>query len=320
MHCHNPAFLKSAAGGDHASGRGIYEKEGRFCLTCKAIIAPNNLPEIKDKSDGVWGKLVVIPFAAKFVDNPKASNKHKIDLTLERKLVACADTLLAFLVHYYPTYGQKSVRKPQYPKVVQESTQEYRYPFNMAQRFVDTWVVQKSDMKLPMEAMLTKLDEFCELIKNPNTSALHREIYTILKNMSTRGKVQIKIPNSDNTNLRGWEGITLRDEPWTLKDVEETGEEVETQIVQRKPVQKKDNVEMECEPPSQERTAKVIYPTYHVGGDICCVKVEEADVKVIQDIANTYSFGCSSREKSYRQKMRIRTSAFSVVQSSLTMV
>ncbi|KAJ3026615.1 hypothetical protein HDV00_011702 [Rhizophlyctis rosea] len=165
-----PDAAKSIAGGDGASARHGFGGLEKFRHTSKVIIAANNLPEIEDKTDGTWDKLVVLPFQAKFVDNPKAPHEHLIDFTLEKKLLACADTLLALLVDYYPTYRQQGVRRPQYPKVVRELTQAYRH--NIPQQFVDLWVVQKPGVKLLSEDLLTKLAQFRNLYKYANTPLL----------------------------------------------------------------------------------------------------------------------------------------------------
>ncbi|KAJ3028382.1 hypothetical protein HDV00_010457 [Rhizophlyctis rosea] len=235
-----PDVAKSIAGGDGASARHGLGREEKFRHTCKVIIAANNLPKIEDKTDGTWDKLVVIPFQAKFVDDPKAPHEHLIDLTLEKKLLACADTLLALIVDYHPTYCQQGVRKPQYPTVVRELTQEYRHRYNIFQQFVDLWVVQKRGVKLLSKDLVTKLAHFCNLYKYANTPVLQREIRDILEKMSLRGNISIKVAKNEGVN--GWEVIPLRDEPWTLGDLAEAVQGIETQ----------QDVEMECEATPQE--------------------------------------------------------------------
>lgn len=247
-----PDVAKMIPGGDFTSGRGIHEKEGTFRYTCKALIAANNLPEITDKSDGTWDKLVVIPFNAKFIDNPKAPNERKIDLGLEKKLLGCADTLLAILVHWYPTYRKEGVRPNVFPPIVEKVTREDRHRFNVAQEFVDERVVQKQGARTTSNDMLIVLQNFCDTPpKCADSKKWEQEVRAILEKMSVRGCTQLRIPNLGSGNVRGWEGIALRDGTWSMGNLAEAVEEVKTQVVQQ--VGQEEDVEMvECEPVTEE--------------------------------------------------------------------
>ncbi|TPX52113.1 hypothetical protein PhCBS80983_g06522 [Powellomyces hirtus] len=64
-------FIKMIAGGDRTTGRGLHKENQEIELTSKVFIALNNLPTVEDKTHGFWQKLVIIPFKASFVDDPK---------------------------------------------------------------------------------------------------------------------------------------------------------------------------------------------------------------------------------------------------------
>ena len=83
---HTEAFLQMVASGEDIS---IYDDNGngpRWAkVTARCIFETNNLPRFSDKSNGVWGRLCLIPFHHVFRGTPK-QNPHLADELIEQEM------------------------------------------------------------------------------------------------------------------------------------------------------------------------------------------------------------------------------------------
>jgi len=59
----NAALVKRLTGEDSVVGRGLYQDFTEIAVQAKFLMATNRLPRITDTSEGMWRRIVVIPFA-----------------------------------------------------------------------------------------------------------------------------------------------------------------------------------------------------------------------------------------------------------------
>lgn len=73
----NTEALKAITSGDSIQMEGKYEKAFSAAITTKLIFALNNLPKPKDITYAFYRRLVIVPFLARFLDNPNPDMKDE---------------------------------------------------------------------------------------------------------------------------------------------------------------------------------------------------------------------------------------------------
>lgn len=219
-------FVKMVAGGDETSGRGLFNGQRNIKLQAKVFIAVNDLPTIEDKTYGFWRKLVIIPFKATFVTNPRLKHEKAIIDGFEETLLNCADTFLALLIKTYTTsYKTEGVRVPVQPAEVRQLVQQYEQDQNIPLQF---WTVScKETCDLDDHVETKNLDEafanFCKSKAIIKTSQLVRHLYEFLDKKHPPKNARRQVFRKGK-NLRAWVGLKLEND-WSLGDGEEEEEE-----------------------------------------------------------------------------------------------
>lgn len=210
-------FIKMLAGGDETSGRDLYKPQMRMPLEAKLFAAVNKLPTVKDKTDGFWRKMVVVPFLAKMVQNPTAQHERLLDDTFEQRISQCADTFLAMLIQVYTTsYKAEGVRRNVQPKIVQDATLNYQLDQNVQLSFYQACC--KDDVS-EFETITNIGDAFKTYLSRrciDKTKAHIDDLYTFMDDKfppTNKGR-QMRVCGQ---NKRGWKGVKL------LKETEVEG-------------------------------------------------------------------------------------------------
>ena len=84
------AKVKRMTGGDSVSSRFLYQEYFTYVPVCKFVMSLNHFPEVIGTDDGIWRRLLVIPFEQSFLGR---EDKH-----LKEKLIAEAPGILAWAV------------------------------------------------------------------------------------------------------------------------------------------------------------------------------------------------------------------------------
>lgn len=111
----NEARLKALTTRDLISARGMGENFSTFRPTHKITIAANDLPHVRDASEGFWRRLRVVPFDVSFGE--------RADPLLASKLKAESAGILAWLVRGCREWQRIGLGAP---LAVQEATRRYR--------------------------------------------------------------------------------------------------------------------------------------------------------------------------------------------------
>lgn len=108
--------VKSVTGGDAIRVRDLYEKEFTYTPAFKLWLACNHKPQIRGTDDGIWRRIRLIPFEAKFSGASK-------DLKLLDKLKAEASGILAWAIRGAMEWRKTGLRPPD---SVTKATDDYR--------------------------------------------------------------------------------------------------------------------------------------------------------------------------------------------------
>ena len=110
------SVVKQLTGGDRISARFLYGEFFEFNPEFKIWLAANHLPEVHGSDDGIWRRLVAVPFTVKIPFS-------KLDRDLGRKLQEESPGILAWAVRGCLEWQRIGLDKP---KRVLDSSDEYR--------------------------------------------------------------------------------------------------------------------------------------------------------------------------------------------------
>ena len=83
----NESLIKSLTGGDPISARPLYKDVITFNPICKIFICTNNKPTFNGDDQANTDRVKLIPFNARFVDNPTKQNERKCILNIDKNLI-----------------------------------------------------------------------------------------------------------------------------------------------------------------------------------------------------------------------------------------
>jgi len=148
----NAGFMKLFTGGDVITARGLFKDPIYFKPQFKPFLLCNRLPNIGEDDDGTWRRIKVIPFPSRFwklSDAPKEYLKkgfpkgnYLADLTLSDRMKDWKQMFMAILVEYYRIYKTESLI---HPKLVTQSTSDYRRTCDIYQDFIADYLEKTDD-------------------------------------------------------------------------------------------------------------------------------------------------------------------------------
>lgn len=182
--------VKILASREMISARHLYKDEFTYTPTAKIFLKTNHKPIIKGEDDGIWRRLVLIPFERKFAE-------HERDKNLEDKLMAEADGILEW--------------------VIEGAFKWYTSGLNLSQRIVSQSAIYRSESDLLGQFLEDEVDfspnsraldsttyyEYTRWCTNNGTRALSKKRFT--QKFEERG-----IPIKKSSGSRYYAGITLK--------------------------------------------------------------------------------------------------------------
>ncbi|WP_191988748.1 phage/plasmid primase, P4 family [Levilactobacillus fujinensis] len=120
-------LVKQLTGGDTVTARYLYGKEFEFKPEFKLWLATNHKPIIRGTDDGIWRRLMLVPFAVKIPDN-------RVDKDLKYKLQREEVGILNWAVEGALKWQREGLKPPE--SVVQAS-QSYRNEMDVTTEFVE---------------------------------------------------------------------------------------------------------------------------------------------------------------------------------------
>ncbi|GAX07084.1 phage primase [Secundilactobacillus pentosiphilus] len=120
-------LVKQLTGGDTVTARFLYGKEFEFKPEFKLWLATNHKPIIRGTDDGIWRRLMLIPFAVKIPDN-------RVDKDLKYKLQREEVGILNWMVEGALKWQREGLIPPQ---IVQQASKDYRNEMDVTSEFIE---------------------------------------------------------------------------------------------------------------------------------------------------------------------------------------
>ncbi len=138
-------LVKQLTGGDTVTARRLYEEEFEFIPQCTICMSTNHKPIIRGTDDGIWRRIVLIPFKY-------TVPKDKIDKNLKSKLMDELPGIFNWMLEGNRKYRQEGL---ELPEVCKKETESYKFEMDPIGRFIDE----------------------CCLIGNPNITIKASDLY-----------------------------------------------------------------------------------------------------------------------------------------------
>ena len=142
----NEGLVKAVTGEKTITARGNYQDQVTFPAHYTLILSTNHTPHADADDAALWRRVVLIPFAVQFKENPQG-RERKVDQDLLDKLRIEASGILAWLVRGALRW-QADGRRLQKPEVIEKATQNYRNEEDTIQAFLNEECIQQSQAKV----------------------------------------------------------------------------------------------------------------------------------------------------------------------------
>ena len=155
------AILKTISGGDIVSARFLNKEQFQFKPVCKVVLASNHRPVVKGTDHGIWRRLRMVPFLAKFEDAMQIKELDKILIAEE------GPAILRWAMEGAQIWTKQGLRTP---ASITEATTEYRG--------TQDW-------------FLNFLDERCEV--DANASVASQSLFNDYRNWCTASNIKAQV-------------------------------------------------------------------------------------------------------------------------------
>jgi len=189
----NEQRIKVMTGGDRITARELYKNNVTFTPTHKVFLIFNHRPLIADDSHGMWRRIHLVPFNAKFEGD-------KCDKSLAQKLKEEAPGILAWAVRGCLAWQQEGLEMP---KVVTEATAAYRQENDHIGEFLEDCCTLEPSASIKCT---TLWDSYTNWASRNEEVGLTERIFW--QRLTTRGLVAAK-----NQGIRVRVGLKLKPVP-----------------------------------------------------------------------------------------------------------
>lgn len=125
-------MIKTVTGGDTLTARHLHREEFEFVPSFLVAISCNNRPHIRGTDEGIWRRILMVPFKRRIAD-AVALDRH-IDLKLRGE----GSGILNWLLDGYRGWRERGLDPP--PSVL-AATQEYRAESDPVGEFLNDWTI-----------------------------------------------------------------------------------------------------------------------------------------------------------------------------------
>jgi putative DNA primase/helicase len=119
-------LVKQLTGGDKVTARKLYGQEFEFSPQFKLWLATNHKPIIRGTDDGIWRRLILIPFAVQIPDS-------KVDKDLKYKLKREAIGIMNWAVDGCLKWQREGLKTP---KAISDASHGYRAEMDVISQFI----------------------------------------------------------------------------------------------------------------------------------------------------------------------------------------
>ena len=120
-------LIKQLTGGDRVTARKLYENEFDFTPQFKLWMATNHKPYIRGRDEGIWRRMVIIPFN-------KQIPLNEVDYELTKKLKGELSAIMNWCVEGYLEWQRHGLAEPQ---LIKNQRDSYRTEMDSIQAFIE---------------------------------------------------------------------------------------------------------------------------------------------------------------------------------------
>lgn len=144
--------VKVAVGREPITARFLYQELFTFIPTHKIWLRTNHKPVITGNDDGIWRRLVLIPFSRQFKDEEK-------DPYLEEKLLAERDGILAWMVEGAIKWQESGL---QLSPLIQRECMAYRRDSDLIGQFLEDCCSIDPNGKVTQRVLFSRWIQWCD--------------------------------------------------------------------------------------------------------------------------------------------------------------
>lgn len=120
-------LIKQITGGDKVTARFLYAEEFEYTPKFKIWVSTNHKPIIRGTDDGIWRRLVLIPFEVQIPE-------EKVDKDLKYKLLREAPAILNWMTEGAYMWMQEGLEMP---NKLKDASQSYRTEMDVVEQFIE---------------------------------------------------------------------------------------------------------------------------------------------------------------------------------------
>ena len=143
---------KQLAGREPISARFLYKEHFSFLPRFTPWVRTNHRPIIKGTDNGIWRRMVIVPFRRTFAE-------HEQDNNLEAKVMREADGVLAWMVEGAKLYLQSGLK---YSSAMHAEVAQYRSDSDLLGEFLIDETVADSKAEVKQSVLFDNYVQWCE--------------------------------------------------------------------------------------------------------------------------------------------------------------
>lgn len=167
----NCSFIKKITGDGTVDARGLFKDNVDFIVTFKLLVLCNNLPRLPPNDDGIWRRIMRVPFLSRFPRDDKEVPEEwqeqvrrrvfKRDPHLQQKL---PDMRQAMMWIMFQKYKERNARtsQPSYPEVITNAIEEYRLQNDEYLMYIKECLVKDPSGSITLSEFVEGFTTYCK--------------------------------------------------------------------------------------------------------------------------------------------------------------
>lgn len=143
-------LIKQLTGGDKITARFLYGEDFDFHPQFKLWVSTNHKPIIRGTDDGIWRRMVLIPFTVQIPE-------HKVDKDLKHKLLREAPAILDWMVEGTLLWQKEGLGMPE---SIKTASQSYRREMDVLESFIGDVCITGEEYRAPAGELFAKYKEW----------------------------------------------------------------------------------------------------------------------------------------------------------------
>lgn len=170
----NEAKVKQITGESKIKARFLYQEFFEFKNQAKLWLSLNHLPRIEDTSDGMWRRIRIVPFNAKFEGEKK-------DLDMGTKLQREKSGILNWLIQGCLLWQKEGLKDDSLPAEMIRLHKKYRLDNDLFGLFLDEMCEVGPDKKAPLDVLRERFNDWLKVMDERRPEISWRELCRYLE-------------------------------------------------------------------------------------------------------------------------------------------